>query len=48
MIASLGERRPEFDGTDYFMAHNATVIGSVRIRRGDSICYNVVIRGDND
>ncbi len=48
MIASLGERRPQFDGTDYFVAHNATVIGSVRIGRGASIWFNVVIRGDND
>lgn len=48
MIASLGERRPQFDGTDYFIAHNATVIGSVRIGRGASIWFNVVVRGDND
>ena len=48
MIASLGERRPQFDGTDHFIAHNATVIGSVRIGHGASIWFNVVIRGDND
>jgi carbonic anhydrase/acetyltransferase-like protein (isoleucine patch superfamily) len=48
MIASLGERRPQFDGADHFIAHNATVIGSVRIGRGASIWFNVVIRGDND
>ncbi|HEX9853152.1 MAG TPA: gamma carbonic anhydrase family protein [Woeseiaceae bacterium] len=48
MIASLGERRPLFDGTDHFVAHNATVVGSVRIGRGVSIWFNVVIRGDND
>jgi carbonic anhydrase/acetyltransferase-like protein (isoleucine patch superfamily) len=48
MIASLGERRPQFDGPDHFIAHNATVIGSVRIGQGASIWFNVVIRGDND
>lgn len=48
MIASLGERRPQFDGTDHFIAHNATVIGSVHIGHGASIWFNVVIRGDND
>jgi len=48
MIASLGERRPQFDGTDHFIAHNATVIGSVRVGHGASIWFNVVIRGDND
>ncbi len=48
MIASLGDRRPLFDGTDHFVAHNAVVIGSVRIGRGVSIWFNVVIRGDND
>lgn len=48
MIASLGERRPQFEGTDHFVAHNATIIGSVRIGPGASIWFNVVIRGDND
>ena len=48
MIASLGERQPAFEGTDHFVAHNATVIGSVRIGQGVSIWFNAVIRGDND
>lgn len=48
MIASLGERQPAFEGTGHFVAHNATVIGSVRIGQGVSIWFNAVIRGDND
>lgn len=48
MIASLGERQPLFEGSGHFIAHNATVIGSVRIRGGASIWFNAVVRGDND
>jgi carbonic anhydrase/acetyltransferase-like protein (isoleucine patch superfamily) len=48
MIASLGERRPVFEGAGHFVAHNATVIGSVRLLGGASIWYNAVLRGDND
>jgi carbonic anhydrase/acetyltransferase-like protein (isoleucine patch superfamily) len=48
MIASLGDRRPVLEGAGHFIAHNATVIGNVRIRAGASIWYNAVLRGDND
>jgi len=48
MIYRLGDRRLEIRGDDYFVAENATVIGSVVIEQDASIWFNVVIRGDND
>ena len=48
MEYSLGKRRIEFRGDDYFIADNATVIGSVVIENNVSIWFNTVIRGDND
>lgn len=48
MIYSLGERRVEIRGDDYFIADNATVIGSVVLENNASVWFNAVIRGDND
>ena len=48
MIYALGERVPEFEGTGQFVADNATVIGSVRLRDKASVWFNCVLRGDND
>jgi carbonic anhydrase/acetyltransferase-like protein (isoleucine patch superfamily) len=48
LIYSLGERRLEIKGGDYFIAENATVIGSVVIHNNVSIWYNAVLRGDNE
>ena len=47
MIYSLGERRLETRG-DYYIADNATVIGSVVLGHNASIWFNVVVRADND
>ena len=46
-IYALNEQRPRI-GEGSWIAHNATVIGDVRIGRDVSIWYNVVIRGDNE
>jgi carbonic anhydrase/acetyltransferase-like protein (isoleucine patch superfamily) len=46
MKYSLGERRVECRG-DYFIAHNATVIGSVLLENDASVWFNTVVRGDN-
>jgi carbonic anhydrase/acetyltransferase-like protein (isoleucine patch superfamily) len=46
-IYSLGERKVLLQG-DCFVAHNATVIGSVVIHHQASLWFNVVARGDND
>ena len=48
MIYSLGDRRVEFHGEDWFIADNATVIGSVVLKQNASIWFNAVVRGDND
>lgn len=47
-VYSLGDRRVQVQGTDWYIADNATVIGSVLIEDRASIWFNVVIRGDND
>lgn len=48
MIHVLGDRQVEFRGGGHFIAHNATVIGSVVLEEDVSIWFNTVIRGDND
>ncbi|HET8706582.1 MAG TPA: gamma carbonic anhydrase family protein [Pseudomonadales bacterium] len=48
MIYRLGDRRVEIRGDDYWVADNATVIGSVIIENNVSILFNVVVRGDKD
>jgi carbonic anhydrase/acetyltransferase-like protein (isoleucine patch superfamily) len=48
MIYSLGDRKVELRGEDYWIADNATVIGSVVLLNNVSVWFNVVIRGDND
>ena len=48
MIYRLGERTLECQGEDWFIADNATVIGSVVLKKNASIWYNAVVRGDND
>ena len=48
MIYSLGDRRIETAGDDYFVAPSADVIGSVRLGRWASVWFNAVLRGDND
>jgi carbonic anhydrase/acetyltransferase-like protein (isoleucine patch superfamily) len=47
MIYSLGDRQPIFKG-DYWVADNATVIGSVILENNANIWFNSVVRGDND
>ena len=48
MIYSLGDKKVQIVGDDYFIADNATVIGSVIIHHDVGIWFNAVIRGDND
>lgn len=48
MIYSLGDKKVQIVGDDYFIADNATVIGSVIIHNDVGIWFNAVIRGDND
>jgi carbonic anhydrase/acetyltransferase-like protein (isoleucine patch superfamily) len=48
MIYTIGSRRIETVGDDFFVAPSADVIGSVRLGRWASIWFNAVLRGDND
>lgn len=48
MNYSLGEREPVLEGDGHFIAPNATIIGSVRLRAAASVWFNCVLRGDND
>ena len=48
MILTLGDRRPEFEGGGHFVADNATLIGSVRLKDRASVWFDCVLRGDND
>ena len=48
MIFELGDRKPVLEGSGHFIAENASVIGSVRLRRQTSVWFNCVLRGDND
>ena len=48
MIKALGDRAPVLEGSGHFIADNATVIGSVRLKDQSSIWFNCVLRGDND
>ncbi len=48
MIFALGEREPVIEGDGHFIADNASVIGSVRLRAKSSVWFNCVLRGDND
>jgi carbonic anhydrase/acetyltransferase-like protein (isoleucine patch superfamily) len=48
VICSLGDRAPEFEGSGHFVADNASIIGSVRLRDRASVWFNCVLRGDND
>ena len=45
---SLGERRIALHGNEWFVAENATVIGSVAIGSQASIWFNAVVRGDSE
>lgn len=47
MRYSLGERRIETRG-DFYIADNATVIGSVVLENNASVWFNAVLRGDCD
>jgi carbonic anhydrase/acetyltransferase-like protein (isoleucine patch superfamily) len=48
VIATLGDRVPEFVGKNQFIAPNATIVGTVRLRANTSIWFNAVLRGDTE
>ena len=48
MLYTLEDRAVKLLGDEYFIADNATVIGSVEVHDRASIWFNVVVRGDCD
>jgi len=47
-IYSLGERRVEFHGEEWFIAPDASLIGSVVLENQANVWFNVTIRGDEE
>jgi carbonic anhydrase/acetyltransferase-like protein (isoleucine patch superfamily) len=47
-LFSLGERRVELRGERHFIAHDATLAGSIVLENDVSVWFGVVIRADND
>ena len=47
-VYSLGDRKVVFHGEEWFIAHNATVIGTVVLHNQASVWFNAVVRGDSD
>jgi carbonic anhydrase/acetyltransferase-like protein (isoleucine patch superfamily) len=47
-VYSLGERKVVFHGEEWFIAENATVIGTVILHNQASVWFNSVARGDSD
>lgn len=47
-IFSLGERRVEFRGERHYIAHDATLAGSILLEEDVNIWFGVIIRADND
>jgi carbonic anhydrase/acetyltransferase-like protein (isoleucine patch superfamily) len=48
VIYTLGERRIETVGEDFYVAPSADVIGTVRLGRWASVWFNAVLRADTD
>ena len=46
MIYCLQDRVPELEGDGQFVADNATIVGTVRLKANVSIWFNAVLRGD--
>ncbi len=48
MIYQIDDRQPVFATERYFVADNATLIGSVRLGDAASVWFNAVLRADNE
>ncbi len=48
MIYTLGDRKLETMGEDYYIAPGAQVIGSVTLGRGATVWFNCVLRADDE
>jgi carbonic anhydrase/acetyltransferase-like protein (isoleucine patch superfamily) len=45
---SLGDRTPDLQGDNHFIADGARVIGHVRLESNSSVWFNCVLRGDTE
>jgi carbonic anhydrase/acetyltransferase-like protein (isoleucine patch superfamily) len=48
LIHSLQDRVPVLEGDGHFIAENATIAGTVRLKANVSVWFNAVLRGDNE
>ncbi len=48
MLLQLDDRRVRADSEEYWVADSAMVIGTVLLKRGASVWFNAVLRGDNE
>ncbi len=46
MIYRLDDRAPILEGDGQFIADNATIVGTVRLKANASVWFNAVLRGD--
>jgi len=44
----LGDKQPQLNGENHFIAASADVIGDVVMENNTSVWFNAVLRGDND
>src|SRR5882672_9902288 len=47
-LFSLGERRVELVGEHHYIAHDATLVGSITLHADANVWFQVVIRAEND
>ena len=47
-LYAIGARRPELRGEHHFIAHDATLVGSIVLESHANVWFKVVIRADND
>ncbi|MGD8418181.1 MAG: gamma carbonic anhydrase family protein [Pseudomonadales bacterium] len=48
MLYQLDDRRVQAEDEEYWVADSAVVIGSVLLKKGASVWFNAVLRGDNE
>ena len=47
-LFAIGGRRPELRGANHFIAHDATLVGSIVLEDNANVWFQTVIRADND
>ena len=47
-LYAIGERRVELRGDHHYVAHDATLVGSIILEQDVNVWFKVVIRADND